>query len=568
MLPVCVEIAWPIVVVFIYIKEADSINSSPLFFQGVHCTDSSASVQLGNTLLRDSLSSTMSFSAYITLSRIDINESEMNRRIENEWVLSNLFLFFQICVMEPTETPPSNSNSLITIQPAKKLGGRGTPRRKTRRSSNSSHTALAAARTLENKLKPFRSQFQLYDQQELCDVTILYEDGRIEVQNQVHVHSTHPMTLHEIDPSETGLQSYHLDEIDADSRAYLLGQHFHSPTNPPSLPPTIASNYYQTLQPAYMPSPSSHSYLNYLAYQQNSYAHNAQENYSDTVRQVYGGINQEPDEEDDDEEQVPVPGKSKRRRRRRKSAKAPETVEEKQVIVVEPENEDSSNLPKRKRKRTRKSKRSSLTGDQLQSQSDLISEPLETTSLPASFNEQNQTPSSLPNTSPDLNEQPSSFVEPVKEQQYNASTTDGLQAIKTLSSSNELTSLADADENKETPSSKPSITSATGGEKSLRPHATERFIRRTSRPNLIPPVVIEEDLSNDMDDTKKIQPSESNQVMISFVSFYSSQLDRSSSAPSVLSQVSSRPPLSEEEEEEEGYCCASTLVFCIHPFVW
>ena len=471
--------------------------------------------------------------------------------------------------MESTEAPSSNapasSNPLITVQPAKKLGGRGTPRRKTRRSIASPQTAMAAARTLENKLRPFRAQFQLYDQPDLCDVTILYDDGRIDVQNQVHVHSTYPMTIHQIEPLEAEMQIYHLDELDADSRSHLLGQHFNPLSNPIQAPSTISSNYYQNLQSSYAPSSSSssHSYLNYLAYQQNSYAHNAPENYTDNIRQVYGAVKEEPD----DEEEVLAPGKAKRRRRRRKPGTAPaEPVEEKQLSVVEAteqvENEDSPSTHKRKRKRVRKSKRSSLTGDQAQLQADLISEQSEQNSLPSTLNEENKAPSS---------------VESVKKEENDLSTTDGLQTIISDNDSPRL-----AEENKEPPTSSGqsiihtndtghadtgvlSQTLVAGGEKLPRPHATERSVRRTSRPNILPSIVIEEDLSKDMNGIENSQPPsppDSNQVRISICfTFLPVREKRSPSASSCLHS----PHCCVEEEE---YSCASTLVFRIHPFVW
>ena len=124
----------------------------------------------------------------------------------------------------PSESVNNNSNFITTIHPATKLGGRGTPRRRTRRPNNNNHSTLVAARTLESKLKPFRTQFQLQGQQELCDVTILYEDGHVDIQKQVHIHSTWPMTIHEIDSSETGTQTYHIDDLDSATRAYLLGK--------------------------------------------------------------------------------------------------------------------------------------------------------------------------------------------------------------------------------------------------------------------------------------------------------------------------------------------------------
>jgi hypothetical protein len=255
------------------------------------------------------------------------------------------------------EPPPSS----INIQPTTKLGGRGTPRRKTRRPSNTNHSASVAARTLENKLKPFRTQFQLQDQQELCDVTILYEDGHIELQKQVHVHSTWPMTIHEIDSPEAGLQTYHINELDSTSLEYLFGN-----LNNLDNQQINSSNYYNDLQQRQFYSQPSRYYMNYVAYQQNPYASNSYDNYSNNIQQVYGGVN---NTQSDDDELIEKP--SKRKRRRRKHAKT--TSEQEPSVNLPPlppppptreghlENENSDiSKPKRKRRRIRKSKKSKI----------------------------------------------------------------------------------------------------------------------------------------------------------------------------------------------------------------
>jgi hypothetical protein len=271
---------------------------------------------------------------------------------------------------EPSETPPENPNSnlITTIQPTTKLGGRGTPRRKILRSNSTNHSAMVAARTLENKLKTFRTQFQLQDQQDLCDITILYDDGRVEIQNQVQIYSTWPMTIHEIDSSEKGTQTYHINELDSTSSEYLLGNidHLQKELNPKqsiSLT-TNSSNYYNDLQQRQAYSQPSRSYMNYIAYKQNPYAWNSYENYSNNIREVYGGTNAQSEDEHDS-----ITKTSKRKRRRRKHAKTTSEQlssiisQQEEVTVVPPiehlENENVlTTKPKRKRRRIRKSKKS------------------------------------------------------------------------------------------------------------------------------------------------------------------------------------------------------------------
>jgi hypothetical protein len=275
---------------------------------------------------------------------------------------------------EPSETPPgsinNHSNSLATIQPTTKLGGRGTPRRKTRRPNNTNHSASIAARTLENKLKPFRTQFQLQDQQELCDVTILYDDGHVDVQKQVHVHSTGSMTIHEIDSSETGIQSYHINDLDSTSLEYLFGNTNNleiDMNNKQSISTINSSNYYTDLQQRQFYSQPSRYYMNYVAYQHNPYVLNSYDNYSNSIQQVYGGVNNT----HSDDEHESIEKTSKRKRRRRKHAKTiseqsssiiPQQEEEvliNQSIEHHPENENiNTTKPKRKRRRIRKSKKS------------------------------------------------------------------------------------------------------------------------------------------------------------------------------------------------------------------
>jgi hypothetical protein len=281
---------------------------------------------------------------------------------------------------EPSETPPENINTnsnFITIQPTTKLGGRGTPRRKTRRPNNNNYSALIAARNLENKLKPFRTQFQLQDQQELCDITILYDDGRIDIQKQVHVHSTYPMTIHEIDSSETGTHTYHINDLDSTSCEYLFGNidnlqnEFNNKQIIPLTKPMYSTNYYNDLQQCQVYSQPSRYYMNYVSYQQNPYTLNSYDNYSNSIRQIYGGANTQSNDENDDEDQL-ISKTSKRKRRRRKHAKPtseqissiiPQQEEKDEVTIKEPiehiENDNiNSTKTKRKRRRIRKSKNS------------------------------------------------------------------------------------------------------------------------------------------------------------------------------------------------------------------
>ncbi|CAF2714830.1 unnamed protein product [Rotaria sp. Silwood2] len=323
---------------------------------------------------------------------------------------------------EPSETSSgsikNNSNVITTIQPTTKLGGRGTPRRKTRRSNNNSHSVLVAARTLENKLKPFRTQFQLYDQQELCDVSILYEDGHIDIQNQVRVHSTWPMTIHEIDSSETNIQTYHINDLDLMSSSYLLGnldtlqdefnrQSITLATTTQTPPTASILNYVNNLQQRQFYSQPSYNYMNYIGYQHNPYAANVYDSFSNDIRQIYGNINRKSDDEQDEEkdeekdeendeqkdEQNPTITKSKRRRRRYKhstvkSEQSSSVIpKEDEMIIDKPiehlENENiTTKQTKSKRRRIRKSKKSlplsSTSG--AQEQTSIIIEQPETNS--------------------------------------------------------------------------------------------------------------------------------------------------------------------------------------------
>ncbi|UJR26384.1 hypothetical protein I4U23_007716 [Adineta vaga] len=310
---------------------------------------------------------------------------------------------------EASEIPPdnynNNSNLVTTIQPAIKLGGRGTPRRKTRRSSNTNHSALVAARTIENKLKPFRTQYQLYDQQELFDVTILYEDGHIDTQNQVHIHSTRSMTIHEIDSSETGTQTYHINDLDSTTSAYLLGKtdHFSNEINGQtisSLPIlTSSTNYYNDIRQRQLYTQSSPYYMNASNYQQTPYAYNSFDAYSKNIQEVYGGVNEQSDDEEEKDDIISTVTKSKRRRKRkpRKSTSGPsiltvssqikqreddddddddahgnDDVQDIESVTEQPvEHLENDNIiatkTKRKRRRIRKPKKSSTTGEQVPS---------------------------------------------------------------------------------------------------------------------------------------------------------------------------------------------------------
>jgi hypothetical protein len=303
---------------------------------------------------------------------------------------------------EPSEKPPENNNNhstFITIQPATKLGGRGTPRRKTRRPSNTNHSALVAAQTLENKLKTFRTQFQLYDQQDLCDVSILYEDGRVEMQKQVNVHSTWPMTIHEIDSSVMGTQTHHINDFDSSSCSYLFGNinDLQTKFNMESIPLTTgnASTCYNDIQQRQAYSQPPRYYMNYVAYQPNPYAVNSYENYSKNISQIYGGVDQNSDEEK--EEYCSISTNPKKKRRRRSHAKIIPDQSSLSTIISKQEDENEviddkkpiehvenenvlTTKPKRKRRRIRKSKKSlpssSITGEQSQinSSSSLINE--------------------------------------------------------------------------------------------------------------------------------------------------------------------------------------------------
>jgi hypothetical protein len=342
---------------------------------------------------------------------------------------------------EPSETPSeninNNSNFTVTIQPTTKLGGRGTPRRKTRRPNNNNHSALIAARTLENKLKPFRTQFQLQDQQELCDITILYDDGRIDIQKQVHVHSTWPMTIHEIDSSETGTQTYNINDLDSTSCEYLFGNidnlqnEFNNKQIIPLTNSTYSTNYYNDLQQFQVHSQPSRYYMNYVAYQQNPYTLNSYDNYSNSIRQIYGGVNNQSNDENDDENQL-ISKTSKRKRRRRKHAKTtseqlssiiPQHEEKDEVIITEPiehiENENiNTTKTKRKRRRIRKSRKSLRS-------SSIISEP-EINLLSSLIVEKSNEDILLSSLTP------THYTEPMEKQQL-MSTKNGIHADRNIS---------------------------------------------------------------------------------------------------------------------------------------
>lgn len=288
---------------------------------------------------------------------------------------------------EPSQTSQGNItknlNLATTIQPTIKLGGRGTPRRKTRRPNSTNHSSLVAARALESKLKPFRTQFQLYDQQEPCDVSILYEDGHVNVLNQARVHSTWPMTMHEIDSSDTNVQTHNIKDLDSASCEYLFGnvesiknelnQQSMSVPMQPITTATSVSNYVQDLQQRQFYSQSS-NYFNYSPYQYNPYRYSPYDNYARNIRQIYGSVN--PKEDEEQNESNPTSKKSKRRRRRHKhrqksSEQSPvvpsvqnEMVNEIPTEHLENENITTEHPTKNKRRRIRRSKRSlSLSSD-------------------------------------------------------------------------------------------------------------------------------------------------------------------------------------------------------------
>ena len=287
----------------------------------------------------------------------------------------------------PTENIKNNLDFITTIRPTTKLGGRGTPRRKTRRPNNNSHLALVAARTLQNKLKSFRVRFQLNDQQKLCDATFLYEDGRAELLQQVDVHSTWPMTIHEIDSSETVTRTYHINDLDLISCQYLLGniddlQNEFYKQSVLLAPVTATSNYYNSLQQRQLYTYPSYYYTNYFAYQQNPYGLNY-DNYSNDARQICDLANEQfvDEEQEEKEEQNPIVTKRKRKRRRHKHNRtkseqlsSPITKDEEAMVDKPMEYlEDESVLAtetKRKRRRVRKSKTMfpspSITGQPLQ----------------------------------------------------------------------------------------------------------------------------------------------------------------------------------------------------------
>ena len=231
----------------------------------------------------------------------------------------------QILMAEASGAAMDSSATVLSgIQPTTKLGGRGTPRRKTRRSTT--HSALLAERTLENKLRPFRTQYQLFDQLDGCEVTILYDDGHIDIQQLVHVHSTRAMTIHEIDASQAETQTHHIDDLDSDSYAYLFGS-----ANESRVPPSQSSLSYPTNPLAYSRyQPPVRSYMNYVAYQPNPYVYNAHEDYPNEIRQIYGGVNQPLDEHD--EQDTGQADKPKKRRRRPKKKKNNSNNEEEQSL--------------------------------------------------------------------------------------------------------------------------------------------------------------------------------------------------------------------------------------------
>ena len=264
------------------------------------------------------------------------------------------------------------SNLTSNPQPTSKLGGRGTPRRKARRSNANLPLTTTFGRVLENKLKPFRSQFQLYDHQELCDVTFLYDDGRVDVQNQVRVHSTHSMTIHQIDSSENGIQNYYLNQLDTNFAFYLLGIDLNQTQSM-----TRAPSYYQTLKSVH-PNAVTASYVNYLGYQQTPYSQSSTE----TIQAIYGGVNEviSNDEPDEPEGNDSIKSKRRRRRRQRKSNKnsIPSEINE--------ENKPTEN--KAKRRRRRKTKRSLNSGEEQRddtSTSCLRPTALESTSISEEF---------------------------------------------------------------------------------------------------------------------------------------------------------------------------------------
>ena len=323
--------------------------------------------------------------------------------------------------LEISEGSVNNHSSMLTIiQPTTKLGGRGTPRRKIRRSSNPIHIPSTTARVWENKLKPFRTQFQLQDHQELCDVTIVYEDGRIEMQKQIHVHSTWPMTMHEIDASEIGGQTSHINELDLPSKEYLCGNLEHHMNDKSVISTGSSSNYHHNLQQRQSNAPPSLYHMNYTAYHQNPYVMNSYDHYSNNIQQIYGNTNTQSIE--------PITKSSKKRRHRRKH-RTSQSEQERDEIPVEkssiitPENESIVLVkPKRKRQRVRKSKKSLPSSSSINTfereQSAIVLEQTSTNDplLSSSIDENKHNDMLLPLSTPSQHVQPSDEEEEEQQQ--------------------------------------------------------------------------------------------------------------------------------------------------------
>lgn len=241
-----------------------------------------------------------------------------------------------------------NSTIASTIaQPTTKLGGRGTPRRKVRRSNVSSTTTTN--RFLENKLKIFRFDHQLDDFERFDEVEFFYEDGRVQqLNNYGELFSNKSMTIHQIQ----------LDE--ALSKRKTSEEFQSSQINPNN---RLSSYTHSTL--------SSSAYINQLGYQENPYSSNLLNN----IKEIYGCVNAPSIQDDDVEQKVETTenlSKSSRRRRRRKTTNqqvAAETSE--QIVLKNPaqtlsttNDPDNPNRERRRRRRQRRKTKQSVNCDQ------------------------------------------------------------------------------------------------------------------------------------------------------------------------------------------------------------
>ncbi|CAF0888614.1 unnamed protein product [Didymodactylos carnosus] len=251
-------------------------------------------------------------------------------------------------------TITTNFNQQLAHIPTTKIGGRGSVFRKKRRSTQNSGSNQ---KVFENKLKQYRSQFALNDN-DYCDITILHDDGTVEIFKSIRLYSSWSFNINEFTPSNNSntCQIFHIDDFDPNYWHTLFGHdtadiiehmqlryqqqsiddtspqfsnnnndYYHSPADLYALYDNPPNNYYQELQkgryhyqqPAIQRHPFSNSRYS-STYQNYPYGYNTNDYYSSYVDKN-NDLNENQEENYDDHlhNETNII-KSKRRRKRKK----------------------------------------------------------------------------------------------------------------------------------------------------------------------------------------------------------------------------------------------------------